>query len=72
MFDPASVVAKECSVRSLDDNSWLLSSAMVVLSMQAGFAMLEVGAVQSTNGVNIMMKNMVRVKLLPCVCLLVL
>jgi hypothetical protein len=36
MFDPASVVAKECSMRSLDDNSWLLSSAMVVLSMQVG------------------------------------
>lgn len=40
------------------DVSWLLSSAFVVFTMQAGFGVLESGMVSSRNAVNILMKNL--------------
>jgi Amt family ammonium transporter len=39
------------------DIAWLLGQSFSVLSMQAGFALLEAGSVRSTSSVNIMMKN---------------
>ena len=39
------------------DVSWLISSSLRIMAMQAGFAALEMGCVRKTNTVNIMMKN---------------
>jgi len=44
--------------RDIQDNAWLYSSAFLILSMQAGFGMVEAGCVSKKNNVNIMMKNM--------------
>jgi Amt family ammonium transporter len=41
------------------NNVWVLFSAFLVMFMQAGFALVEVGFTQSKNGVNIIMKNLV-------------
>eukprot|EP00961_Rhodomonas_salina_P042005 564662-Rhodomonas_salina.3 len=40
--------------RSDDDASWIIQNAFTVLSMQAGFALLEAGSVTDLNVVNIM------------------
>eukprot|EP01135_Chromosphaera_perkinsii_P006452 Nk52_evm15s503 gene=Nk52_evmTU15s503 len=42
----------------INDNAWLMTSAFLVFTMQAGFGMLEAGMVRSRNSANIMMKNM--------------
>ena len=39
------------------DTAWLLISAVLVLFMQAGFALVEAGFIRSKNVVNILMKN---------------
>ena len=43
--------------REPKDVAWLLSAGMSVLSMQAGFALLESGSVRSLNSVNELFKN---------------
>lgn len=43
--------------RQPNDVAWLLSTGMSVLSMQAGFALLESGSVRSLNSVNELFKN---------------
>lgn len=59
MSPPIHHHASSCGqVRSVDDSSWLVSSGMVVLSMQAGFALLEAGVVRRSHAANIMMKNL--------------
>lgn len=51
-------MSDECNVGfSSEDSGWILSSAIVVMSMQGGFALVEAGGVKKTNSVNIMMKN---------------
>lgn len=44
--------------RSDDDASWVIQNAFTVLSMQAGFALLEAGSVTELSVINIMIKNM--------------
>jgi ammonium transporter, Amt family len=44
--------------RDSSDVAWLLSSAVLVVSMQGGFALLEAGAVRATTATNIMLKNL--------------
>ena len=39
------------------DTTWVFICGFLVLSMQLGFAILEVGAVRAKNAVNIFMKN---------------
>ena len=41
----------------INNNAWLLTSAFLVFTMQAGFGMLEAGMVRNRNSSNIMMKN---------------
>ena len=40
------------------DVTWLISSSLRIMAMQAGFAALEIGSVRLTNTANIMMKNL--------------
>mmetsp|Transcript_12511 Transcript_12511/g.23115 ORF Transcript_12511/g.23115 Transcript_12511/m.23115 type:complete len:185 (+) Transcript_12511:600-1154(+) len=40
-----------------DDTTWILTSAFIILTMQSGFAMLEIGVSSPGNEVNVMMKN---------------
>jgi len=46
-----------CEVREPGDTAFLLSSAVLVLTMQGGFALLESGSVRMNNSVNILIKN---------------
>ena len=40
-----------------DDMTWILTSAFIILTMQSGFAMLEIGVSSPGNEVNVMLKN---------------
>lgn len=43
------------------DSTWVLTTALIIFTMQTGFALVESGVVRSKNEVNIMMKNVVDV-----------
>lgn len=49
------------STISYDDSTWILSSSFIIFTMQTGFSLLESGACNKKNEVNIMMKNLVDV-----------
>ncbi len=55
---PASAQGYEWTTQDILDNTWLLIAAVLVLFMQAGFALVEAGMTRSKNAANIMMKNM--------------
>ena len=40
-----------------DDTTWILTSSFVILTMQSGFGLLEIGVASPGNEVNVMMKN---------------
>jgi len=44
--------------RPREDNLWMLTSGILVISMNAAFGLLEAGCVQSRNVLNILMKNL--------------
>jgi Amt family ammonium transporter len=46
------------SVQAILDNIWVLVAAVLVIFMQAGFALVEAGLTRAKNVANIMMKNM--------------
>ena len=46
------------SVQKLLDNVWILTAAVLVIFMQAGFALVEAGLTRGKNVANIFMKNM--------------
>lgn len=50
--------AYEWTTQDILDNIWLLIAAVLVLFMQAGFALVETGMTRAKNAANIMMKNM--------------
>ena len=43
------------------DAAWILSKAFIILTMQSGFALLEVGFVASKNVASILVKNAIDV-----------
>lgn len=43
------------------DSTWAMTTALIIFTMQTGFALVESGVVRSKNEVNIMMKNVVDV-----------
>ena len=40
-----------------DDTTWILTSSFVILTMQSGFGLLEIGVSSPGNEVNVMLKN---------------
>lgn len=44
-----------------DDATWILTASFVILTMQSGFGLLEIGSITSGNEVNVMLKNVVDV-----------
>lgn len=46
------------AVQAVLDNIWILVAAVLVLFMQAGFALVEAGLTRAKNAANIMMKNL--------------
>ncbi len=55
---PASAQDYEWTTQDILDNTWILIAAVLVLFMQAGFALVETGMTRTKNAGNIMMKNM--------------
>jgi Amt family ammonium transporter len=53
---PAEPIAE--SVQAVLDNIWILIAAVLVIFMQAGFALVEAGLTRAKNVSNIMMKNL--------------
>ena len=53
--DPLEAVAK---VQATLDNIWILVAAVLVIFMQAGFALVEAGLTRAKNVANIFMKNL--------------
>ena len=50
--------AYEWTTQDILDNTWIVIAAVLVLFMQAGFALVETGLTRTKNAGNIMMKNM--------------
>lgn len=44
-----------------DDATWILTASFVILTMQSGFGLLEIGNIMPGNEVNVMLKNVVDV-----------
>ncbi len=55
---PAFAADGAAKVQSILDNVWILVAAVLVIFMQAGFALVEAGLTRGKNVSNIMMKNM--------------
>jgi Amt family ammonium transporter len=55
---PASAQGYEWTTQDILDNTWILVAAVLVLFMQAGFALVESGLTRTKNAANIMMKNL--------------
>ncbi len=53
----------EWTTQDILDNTWILIAAVLVLFMQAGFALVETGMTRTKNAGNIMMKNMMDLSL---------
>ena len=53
----------EWTTQDILDNTWILIAAVLVLFMQAGFALVESGMTRTKNAGNIMMKNMMDLSL---------
>mmetsp|Transcript_16547 Transcript_16547/g.36073 ORF Transcript_16547/g.36073 Transcript_16547/m.36073 type:complete len:291 (-) Transcript_16547:1027-1899(-) len=51
------MMPEECVLRSSEDTAWLINSAILVLTMQGGFALMESGSSRSLNLVNVLVKN---------------
>jgi hypothetical protein len=49
---------RNCGGMLAEDVTWIILCGISILSMQAGFAFVEIGSVQTTNVVSIMMKNL--------------
>jgi len=58
VFDYASYEAKIDVMAGELDTLWIMVSTFLVMFMQAGFAMLEMGTVRSKNAQNILLKNL--------------
>jgi len=50
--------AKITALTEQTDTVWIMISTFLVMFMQAGFAMLEMGTVRSKNAQNILLKNL--------------
>ena len=58
-MDTESLVQATESVQHNIDVVWTLVAAILVFTMQAGFAMVEAGFTRAKNSANIMMKNLI-------------
>ncbi|MFA5414828.1 MAG: ammonium transporter, partial [Methanoregula sp.] len=56
--DPSGKTTYEENPATAVNFSWVLICGFLVMSMQAGFALLEAGLTRAKNAANIMMKNM--------------
>jgi len=54
----AALTDKLTELQAQTDTVWIMVSTFLVMFMQAGFAMLEMGTVRSKNASNILLKNL--------------
>jgi len=65
------VEANISTLKGETDTIWIMLSAFLVMLMQAGFAMLEMGAVRSKNAQNILAKNLLDITMATVIWFLV-
>lgn len=51
----------DANANHADDATWILTASFVILTMQSGFGLLEIGSITPGNEVNVMLKNVVDV-----------
>lgn len=60
-FISMSSFADEATITANIDAVWIVTAAVLVFFMQAGFALLEAGSTRAKNSINVMMKNFIDV-----------
>ena len=54
---PAAPARTQSANDDVDDATWVLTSSFVILTMQSGFGLLEMGMLTKKDEVNVMIKN---------------
>ena len=58
---PIFLLEEDNNAEYADDATWILTASFVILTMQSGFGLLEIGNITPGNEVNVMLKNVVDV-----------